>query len=248
MNGIREELEGLREGSQSQRKRFLEMIVVLLRDVGDIGSILGGQMNEQKKPTIDNLDQAEEEFTLARLYLSKLKTEARTVSGRLSELESGKVDHQKGIGLKDKELDEARLLIQQHEAKMRSMLESIKELEEKKRSFEQTQDSLNEEVVKLRAQGPTDPFSASSHRSSCPSRSSGGFVFRRAETIEPTNGSDQRTTSETTEYTSRRDPRQRNSNGNIERVRDRQRSFFVVLTARLQFSAKAAIILRETLG
>jgi kinesin family member 5 len=80
LNGIREELEGLREGSQSQRKRFLEMIVVLLRDVGDIGSILGGQMNEQKKPTIDNLDQAEEEFTLARLYLSKLKTEARTVT------------------------------------------------------------------------------------------------------------------------------------------------------------------------
>jgi len=73
------------------------MILVLLRDVGDIGSIMGGQMNEQKvckyfylnsiyifilkKPTIENLDQAEEEFTLARLYLSKLKTEARSITG-----------------------------------------------------------------------------------------------------------------------------------------------------------------------
>ena len=128
------------------------------------------QLNFQK-PTIENLDQAEEEFTLARLYLSKLKTEARSISGvcllssssavfeccffvqRLSELELEKVDHQKGIGLKDKELDEGRLLIQQHEAKMRSMLESIKELEEKKRTLEQTQDLLNEELVKLRAQG-----------------------------------------------------------------------------------------------
>ena len=81
MNGIREELESLREASQTQRKRFLDMILVLLRDVGDIGSIMGGQMNDQKKPTIDNLDQAEEEFTLARLYLSKLKTEARTITG-----------------------------------------------------------------------------------------------------------------------------------------------------------------------
>ncbi len=72
---------------------------------------------------------------------------------RLSELELEKVDHQKGIGLKDKELDEARLLIQQHEAKMRSMLESMKELEDKKRALEQTQDLLNEELVKLRAQG-----------------------------------------------------------------------------------------------
>ena len=48
LNGIREELEALREGSQTQRKRFLDMILVLLRDVGDIGSIMGGQMNEQK--------------------------------------------------------------------------------------------------------------------------------------------------------------------------------------------------------
>ena len=55
--------------------------------------------------------------------------------------------------MKDKELDETRLLIQQHEAKMRSMLESMKELEDKKRTLEQTQDSLNEELVKLRAQG-----------------------------------------------------------------------------------------------
>lgn len=72
---------------------------------------------------------------------------------RLSELELEKVDHQNGIGAKDKELDEAHLLIQQHEAKMRSMIESMKDLEDKKRALEQTQDVLNEELVKLRAQG-----------------------------------------------------------------------------------------------
>ena len=38
------------------------------------------------------------------------------------------------------------------------MLESIKELEEKKRTLEQTQDSLNEELVKLRAQGNNVDF------------------------------------------------------------------------------------------
>ncbi len=48
LNGIREELESLREASQTHRKRFLDMILVLLRDVGDIGSIMGGQMTEQK--------------------------------------------------------------------------------------------------------------------------------------------------------------------------------------------------------
>ncbi len=55
--------------------------------------------------------------------------------------------------MKDKELDEARLLIQQHEAKMRSLCETMKELEEKKRNLERTQDGLNEELVKLRAHG-----------------------------------------------------------------------------------------------
>lgn len=48
MNGIREELDSLREASQTQRKRFLDMILVLLRDVGDVGGIMGGQMTEQK--------------------------------------------------------------------------------------------------------------------------------------------------------------------------------------------------------
>ncbi len=97
-NGIREELESLREASQTHLKRFLDMILVLLRDFCDIDSIMGGQMNEQKvclsqpekeikysdifwKPTIENLDQAEEECTLSCLYLSKLKAEARSISG-----------------------------------------------------------------------------------------------------------------------------------------------------------------------
>ena len=42
---------------------------------------------------------------------------------------------------------------------MRSMLESMKELEDKKRALERTQDSLNEELVKLRAQGKKEKFS-----------------------------------------------------------------------------------------
>ncbi|CAF1201503.1 unnamed protein product, partial [Didymodactylos carnosus] len=151
LNGIREELKSLHEDSQTQRKHFLDMILVLLRDVGDIGSVLGGQMNEQKKPTIENLDRTEEEFTLARLYLSKLKTEARTVTGRLTDLEVEKVNHQKVIEFKEKELNESRLLIQQYEGKMRSVLETMKELEEKKRNLERTYDILNEELVKLRA-------------------------------------------------------------------------------------------------
>jgi hypothetical protein len=48
LNGIQEELDSIRDASHTQRKRFLDMILVLLRDVGDIGSIMGGQMNEQK--------------------------------------------------------------------------------------------------------------------------------------------------------------------------------------------------------
>lgn len=56
--------------------------------------------------------------------------------------------------MKTKELDDTHLVIQQHEAKIRSMNETIKDFEEKKQYLEQNQDSLNEQLVQLRARTP----------------------------------------------------------------------------------------------
>ena len=51
----------------------------------------------------------------------------------------------------EKELSEARLLVGQYEAKMKSLNEAIKEADGTKRQLEEQVDTLNEEVSKLQA-------------------------------------------------------------------------------------------------
>lgn len=53
----------------------------------------------------------------------------------------------------EKELAECRLLISQHEARMKSLQESMREAENKKRALEENIDTLREECTKLRAAG-----------------------------------------------------------------------------------------------
>lgn len=48
---------------------------------------------------------------------------------------------------------ECRLLISQHEARMKTLQESMREAENKKRTLEEDVDSLREECAKLKAAG-----------------------------------------------------------------------------------------------
>lgn len=48
---------------------------------------------------------------------------------------------------------ECRLLISQHEARMKSLQESIREAENKKRTLEENIDALREECAKMKAAG-----------------------------------------------------------------------------------------------
>jgi len=66
-------LNDTREELQIQRKHFLDMILILRRDIGESD----GLIFEQK---LSHLDQAEEEFAFVRLHLTKLKSEIRTLS------------------------------------------------------------------------------------------------------------------------------------------------------------------------
>lgn len=53
----------------------------------------------------------------------------------------------------EKELAACQLRISQHEAKIKSLTEYLQNVEQKKRQLEESVDSLNEELVQLRAQG-----------------------------------------------------------------------------------------------
>ena len=50
----------------------------------------------------------------------------------------------------EKDLSESRLLVGQYEAKMKSLNESIKDLDSKKRQLEEQVDTLNEDCSKLK--------------------------------------------------------------------------------------------------
>ncbi|KAH8400923.1 hypothetical protein KR009_001830 [Drosophila setifemur] len=149
------ELQQLKDMSSHQKKRITEMLTNLLRDLGEVGQAIaaGESAIDLKMSALAGTDatKVEEDFTMARLYISKMKTEAKNIAQRCTNMESQQSDSNKKISEYEKELGEFRLLISQHEARMKSLQESMREAENKKRTLEEQIDSLREECAKLKA-------------------------------------------------------------------------------------------------
>uniref|UniRef100_A0AAY4A5B8 Kinesin-like protein n=1 Tax=Denticeps clupeoides TaxID=299321 RepID=A0AAY4A5B8_9TELE len=141
---IDSELQRLKEMTSHQRKRVTEMMSSLLKDLAEIGIVVGS--NDIKVGVMD------EEFTVARLYISKLKSEVKSLVKRSKQLENTQSDSNKKMDENEKELAACQLRISQYEAKIKSLSEYLQNVEQKKRQLEELVDSLNEEMVKLSAQ------------------------------------------------------------------------------------------------
>ncbi|KAM7176445.1 kinesin-1 heavy chain isoform 3-T3 [Macrochelys suwanniensis] len=142
------ELQKLKEMTNHQKKRATEMMASLLKDLAEIGIAVGN--NDAKQP--EGTGMIDEEFTVARLYISKMKSEVKTMVKRCKQLESAQTESNKKIEENEKELAACQLLISQHEAKIKSLTEYLQNVEQKRRQLEESVDSLNEELVQLRAQ------------------------------------------------------------------------------------------------
>ncbi|XP_038245472.1 kinesin-1 heavy chain isoform X3 [Dermochelys coriacea] len=142
------ELQKLKEMTNHQKKRATEMMASLLKDLAEIGIAVGN--NDAKQP--EGTGMIDEEFTVARLYISKMKSEVKTMVKRCKQLESTQTESNKKIEENEKELAACQLLISQHEAKIKSLTEYLQNVEQKRRQLEESVDSLNEELVQLRAQ------------------------------------------------------------------------------------------------
>uniref|UniRef100_A0A6Q2X0D0 Kinesin-like protein n=1 Tax=Esox lucius TaxID=8010 RepID=A0A6Q2X0D0_ESOLU len=151
LTSIDSELQKLKEMTNHQKKRVTEMMSSLLKDLAEIGIAVGS--NDIKQHEGSGL--IDEEFTVARLYLSKMKSEVKTMVKRCKQLESSQSESNKKMDENDKELAACQLRIQQHEAKIKSLTEYLQNVEQKKRQLEENVDSLNEELVKISAQGIT---------------------------------------------------------------------------------------------
>merc|ERR1711936_636505 len=150
LNAAQSELGSIKEAQANQRKRTKEILRSVLTDLGEVGTVIA-KNQDLKKPEPNNEGKVEEEFTVARLFVSKMKSEAKNLVSRAASLEQQQSEFQKKIDVNDKELSDCRLTIVQHEAKMKSLNESIKEGESKKRNLEETIDTLQEEITQLNA-------------------------------------------------------------------------------------------------
>jgi hypothetical protein len=81
---------------------------------GEIGTVISKNSNELKKPDAlpsTNEGKIEEEFTVARLYVSKMKSEVKNLVNKSALLEQSQNDAQSKIENMEKELSDSRLLV-----------------------------------------------------------------------------------------------------------------------------------------
>ncbi|XP_062271522.1 kinesin heavy chain [Scomber scombrus] len=143
------ELSRIQEVSSRQRKRIAEILNGLMKDLSEFSTIVG---NRDIKLPMEITGAIEEEFTVARLYISKIKSEVKSMVKRCRHLENLQTECHRKMEETGRELSSCQLLISQHEAKIRSLTDYMQNVELKKRQLEDSYDSLSEELAKLQAQ------------------------------------------------------------------------------------------------
>lgn len=155
LNSANSELQTVKDSMQLQKKRITEMFGSMLKELNEIGTIISSS-NESLKLG-ENEGKAEEEFTVARLYISKMKSEVKNMVQKVTNMETATTDFKKQIENQEKDLQEHRLLVTQHEARVKNLTQNIKDVETKKRALEEQVDELGEEVAKLKAVSQVSP-------------------------------------------------------------------------------------------
>ncbi|XP_077053751.1 kinesin heavy chain-like [Siphateles boraxobius] len=140
------EFSRLQEVSAQHRKRITEVWNTLMKDLNDFTVILGD--GDLRLPR-DVSCVLEEEYAVVRVFVSKVKSELKSVVKRCRNLENLQSDCHRKMEETERELCSCQLLISQHEAKIRSLTEYMQNVELKKRQLEENYDCLSEEFAKL---------------------------------------------------------------------------------------------------
>lgn len=164
MNSVQAELEQIKESNNVQLRRLSEMLTNFLKELNDIAEVLGTtpastnisslstSFTDPTTPVQEISNRLEDEFTVARLYINKMKSEVKTLVAKCNQLNSFNQENSKKLNATERELDELKLSLTQHEAKTATLQASMRDIENKKRALEESVDQLREECAKLKAQ------------------------------------------------------------------------------------------------
>lgn len=164
MNSVQAELEQIKEQNNVQLRRLSEMLTNFLIELNEIAEVIGTSPASANVKALNNAftdpntavqeisNRLEDEFTVARLYINKMKSEVKTLVAKCNQLNSFNQENTKKLQTSERELDELKLSLTQHEAKTATLQASCRDIETKKRALEESIDQLREECAKLKAQ------------------------------------------------------------------------------------------------
>eukprot|EP00794_Sanderia_malayensis_P003375 gene3375-3863_t len=113
LNKALKDADTLQETLNIMSRKIADITNTLLEELSEIGSVIGGSLSGIRRPSIEGSGQFDEEFTVARLYVSKLKTEVKSMVNVNKQLQSIKNENQMKLEVNDKDLTAAHLLISQ---------------------------------------------------------------------------------------------------------------------------------------
>ena len=107
------ELSTLKDITQLQTRKQQELLSTLFHDLNEVGSVLGTKSEDRLRPIDSSSEITDEDFTRARIHLSNLRCEARTLAEQRDILEQAERQAKERAEAVMKELSQCRLKISQ---------------------------------------------------------------------------------------------------------------------------------------
>ena len=107
------ELDEVKDSAQLEKRKTHDMLSTLFREVNEASSLLGSKSEERLRTVDSSSEVSEEDFTRARIHLSNLRCEARTLKEQRDLLEGAEREARERAQTIMKELSSCRLKISQ---------------------------------------------------------------------------------------------------------------------------------------
>ncbi|PAA92062.1 hypothetical protein BOX15_Mlig021005g3 [Macrostomum lignano] len=139
------QLQELRDTVSTSKKKQVEMMNSLLKELAELADSLG-----IVSPSFCGADKIEEEFTVLRLNISKMKSEAVSLRSHVDHLQGERTSDSGRVKKAEAELGDAKLKLKEAETRVETLTARIGEIEQERNQQEAQLDRVNAELSELR--------------------------------------------------------------------------------------------------